>query len=194
MLLARELGKIYAAIDQSVALALSHAEHKPVCQKGCEHCCRQPIPLSQPEAFALFEYVRFALAPEIKAKLLQNYLSQQDAQAPGAPCPLLLNGSCQAYQLRPIACRRFMVGRMACGEHEDPAATRPEDLIIPARSALNDCLLGLSGIYEKHYRLFGMAQAPEFRSPVERIAWIKTNTAIIQAYNWQSFFEVRRKD
>lgn len=186
----RELGKIYSLIDKSVMLALNDAMSPAACKKGCYQCCCQPVPLSPPEALGLFEYVRFFLGPETRARLLQNCPNPKSRPASCAPCPLLLDGACQAYEMRPVACRRFIVGKAACQPGEDPARTRPQDLIIPSKSVFHDCLAGMSHFYEKHYKLFGLSEPPVLDSRQERVSFILSSTTIIQAYDWKKILSL----
>lgn len=113
------------------------AEGKSIsCQSGCGACCRQLVPVSEPEARLLAALV--AALPEPRRSVIRarfaNALARleaagvaerlrhpesfaDDALRPvgldyfrvGAPCPFLEAESCSIYEERPIACREYLV-------------------------------------------------------------------------------------
>jgi len=70
-----------------------------VCKAGCDRCCRH-LSLFPVEAFALAEAVRH-LAPF----RIDTLRKQAAASTPDSPCPLLQDGLCLLYDVRPIICR-----------------------------------------------------------------------------------------
>jgi Fe-S-cluster containining protein len=141
----------------TVAFEARHGR-KISCQKGCGACCRQPVPLSPPEAWMIAEMVA-ALPEEHREQilgrfhLLQAVLRENGfADAPllseakeyfriGAPCPFLSEDSCSIHHCRPHACREYLVTTPAwlCG---DPAGHSIEFVSVPVR--LSECLSVLS--------------------------------------------------
>jgi Fe-S-cluster containining protein len=120
---------------------VARAAGKPVsCRAGCGACCRQLVPVSEPEALHLAELVR-ALPPEratlvrerFRAALetlcagLAGRLRDPDANKTldqrrelgleyfraGVPCPFLENESCSIYEQRPLSCREYLVSSPA---------------------------------------------------------------------------------
>jgi Fe-S-cluster containining protein len=106
------------------------------CRKGCDACCRQMVPISPAEAFALgevlqsmparqqartlarFESAREMLAEkgvlerlERRGELSADELKQLDRDyfAAGVSCPFLQNRACSIHTQRPLACREFLV-------------------------------------------------------------------------------------
>ena len=106
------------------------------CRKGCGACCRQVVPVSQPEARHLSDVVaalpeprraavraRFTAARERLAAsgLLPRLqwpaeLSDEDRQTLavdyfqlGIACPFLEDESCSIYADRPLVCREYLV-------------------------------------------------------------------------------------
>ena len=105
------------------------------CRKGCGACCRQPVPLSPPEAWMLaalfrswtkerraavvdrFLEVRHALlASDLTERLITPNLSDEESLqvavdyfALGLPCPFLEDESCSIHPMRPAACREYLV-------------------------------------------------------------------------------------
>lgn len=106
------------------------------CKAGCGACCRQPVPLAEAEAHAIAALVEempeprrteikkrfedacrhfsetgwFArlenvgeLPPEDRHELVLEYFSE------GVACPFLEDESCSIHQVRPLACREYLV-------------------------------------------------------------------------------------
>lgn len=103
------------------------------------------------------------------------------------PCPLLLDGICQAYAMRPIACRRFLVCGRQCEAGEDPATNRPEEMIIPARRALDAALLDLYHWHAANYQALGLAR-PKAGPDAEKLAWMRQSTTFLQGVDWEKVF------
>lgn len=82
------------------------------CKKGCAYCCHGKVTITAPEAFAL--------AARVKAGGVEAIAAFRERAAPVAgksaserlgaklPCPLLSNGACSVYAVRPLACRRVI--------------------------------------------------------------------------------------
>ncbi|QQS39638.1 MAG: YkgJ family cysteine cluster protein [Acidobacteriota bacterium] len=106
------------------------------CKAGCGACCRQAVPLSEPEAFEIAELVerlpehrkkvvkeRFEKAVKKLAEAgwiarLDNAVNADDRERElivedyfreGIPCPFLEDESCSIHPDRPIACREYLV-------------------------------------------------------------------------------------
>ena len=147
---------------QILRVAVSHAERQGKsisCRAGCGACCRQLVPISEPEARALSALVE-AMPPERRARVRQRFrdacdqletasllerardlksvpLSERRAfgleyfQA-GVPCPFLEDESCGIHPDRPISCREYLVTSPA-GHCADPAPGRIEMVPLPAK-------------------------------------------------------------
>jgi Fe-S-cluster containining protein len=106
------------------------------CTKGCGACCRQPVPISEMEAYQLAELVENMPEPkraEIKKKFaaacerfheidwfnrMDNFLKFDATQRQALAmeyfneyiaCPFLEDESCSIHQDRPLACREYLV-------------------------------------------------------------------------------------
>ncbi len=126
-----------AVIDQRVR-QMEAAGKGVSCQKGCSACCRaQPVPVTPPEAYALFRLVEALPAPRqsaVRARfadrveqlrsagLLETYLerdpnlTRQEARTValryfqlGLVCPFLEDDTCSIYEERPFVCRQYLV-------------------------------------------------------------------------------------
>lgn len=134
-----ELLPIARAIAEKVigqALADLPKDKHVTCKAGCGACCRQLVPISEPEAFMLVALVRDMPAVrrqailerfrDAEAKLVKSglwdLLSNRANWEPehvrtvgldyfhqGIPCPFLEDESCSIHPDRPISCREYLV-------------------------------------------------------------------------------------
>ena len=128
------------------------------CQAGCGACCRQLVPISEPEAVYLAQLVD--AMPAEKQELIRGRLSEAREKLEqhgmlealrmesstgkpetrrefgqryfelGIPCPFLENESCSIHAHRPISCREYLVTSPAV-DCADPVAQRVEMVVIP---------------------------------------------------------------
>ncbi len=137
---ARELLPIANGLTQmasDIASSESEANGKPVsCRAGCGACCRQLVPITQPEAHQLRALARAMPEPrqmEIQRRFDSALSQLQDANMLeilrdaelwtnvnpvefaddyfhlGIACPFLENESCSIHEARPMTCRSFSV-------------------------------------------------------------------------------------
>jgi Fe-S-cluster containining protein len=119
-----------------MAVKAETARSGPIsCRKGCGACCRQAVPVSQPEAWMLADLVasmppprrkeileRFQKARErldaegFLARSLEKGSSREEFQTLGLdyfrlgiPCPFLEEESCSIHPYRPNSCREYLV-------------------------------------------------------------------------------------
>jgi Fe-S-cluster containining protein len=136
-----ELLPFMLALDQAaidVAVRKNPSGKTVSCAKGCSACCRaQPVPVTPPEAFALWKLVesfpearraevreRFANrvrlldAAGLKATFLREaaLASPEAARAAveryvalGLVCPFLDEDACSIHPVRPFVCRQYLV-------------------------------------------------------------------------------------
>lgn len=124
--------------DRLVGLAVRREERggKAIsCRRGCGACCRQPVPLSPPEAWMIAD-VAAGVPASARASLMERFAStrgrlaaaglddlaawprteKDDASgfarryfALGLPCPFLVEESCSIHPVRPAICREYLV-------------------------------------------------------------------------------------
>jgi Fe-S-cluster containining protein len=135
------------ALDEAiVARGVKQGGEAVSCRKGCGACCRQVVPVSQPEARRLAELVatlpeprqsavraRFSAARQRLADAgLLDRLRWPDADPQSLAvdyfrqwiaCPFLEDESCSIYADRPLVCREYLV--------TTPAANCSQPLIAP---------------------------------------------------------------
>ena len=111
---------------------------KLACCEGCGVCCSLRVDVFAHEVFLLAHHIREHFGVEEKAELLRRLDAHVEEVAPLTPfehatrnvrCPLLIEGRCTVYAVRPHACRRH---------HSQDLATcqftydHPTDLDSPA--------------------------------------------------------------
>jgi Fe-S-cluster containining protein len=152
--------------NRAVDLAVKRTEEdgKTVsCRKGCSACCRaQPVPVTPPEAYALWRLVEDLPEPrraEVRARFADRVRRLRDAgladgflqraddltkeQARdaaqryfrlGLVCPFLEDDACGIYEDRPFVCRQYLVTSPAelC---RDPFTNPVEVIPMPVAAA-----------------------------------------------------------
>lgn len=76
--------------------------------KGCSHCCKQAVNITEREALRIGNYLGRAparVAQETDPLVLAANLDADVARYTGQACPMLAtDGSCSVYPVRPLAC------------------------------------------------------------------------------------------
>jgi hypothetical protein len=100
-----------ALYEDALAAALAAgAEHRAEmarveCRRGCAFCCHVDVTVTPLEAIRLSQHARAA----------GRAVPATEASARYAPCPLLEDGACTVYAMRPFACRSlFSPDATAC--------------------------------------------------------------------------------
>ena len=146
---------VYSSVDEATARGLDRLRSDdgvvPTCERGCCHCCRYNILTNIAEAHALVQYVkREFTADQIDALRMrtQQWHEWDDSRpgrypsAPGDgqteppgfehPCPLLVDGVCSVYPVRPIVCRTHFVSShpLSCSAANDPESTEDAPVVL----------------------------------------------------------------
>lgn len=119
-ILFQSVSEMYDAIDSFIESFTEFAKKQNQqidCKKGCEWCCHQPVFALDYEMEYLNDFVRCNFSIEIQNEIKQRAENKnqklsmlKEPELPNAkhPCPLLENGSCLAYEARPMACRIYL--------------------------------------------------------------------------------------
>jgi Fe-S-cluster containining protein len=128
------------------ALATVMDEYRPPlhCREGCSYCCCKPgVLTSIPELLRILDHVQSTFSADEIAGLhvrARRYAAQiagrsfNDPVNESVPCPLLVDGRCSVYDVRPLTCRGFNSMNVdACRR-----AHVNRDALIPIFSVLKD--------------------------------------------------------
>lgn len=121
--------ELYATIDKLNSSIIAFADKqnlKIACTKGCQWCCHQAVFANSYEIHFLSEYIGRNFSPgeiqklTMRAKMKQKItsgLNENEVLNYKAPCPLLEDGACSAYNVRPVACRIYLSTSLASCLH-----------------------------------------------------------------------------
>jgi hypothetical protein len=146
---------VYSLMDEATAGGLDQLRNKdgiiPSCTLGCCHCCRYHILTNIAEAHNLAQYVKREFSEDQinDLRLRTQQWHQWDNTMPGRYpsagideqadlsnyepcCPLLVNGACSAYPVRPVACRNHFVCShpLFCHAAIDPESTEDAPVVL----------------------------------------------------------------
>jgi Fe-S-cluster containining protein len=100
------------------ALGIIREEYRPPlhCKQGCWYCCCKPgVLISVPELLRILSYLRSLDDDSLSALTdrARRYAAQiegrsfDDSTNESVPCPLLVEGRCSVYEVRPLVCRGY---------------------------------------------------------------------------------------
>jgi Fe-S-cluster containining protein len=102
-------------LDEVFATELFRSEMSIACCAGCHYCCHVKVDIQPREIFLIADFIRsrFSIAKQADVlnkaqenwKKIEPMTSEQHFNA-GLPCPLLDEGKCSVYPVRPSSCRK----------------------------------------------------------------------------------------
>jgi Fe-S-cluster containining protein len=144
---------VYASVDAAIACSLEKLRSEDgviaSCTPGCCHCCRFFILINVAEARTLVRYIRRNFSPDrieaVRKKTLQWH--EWEHSGPGRypasgsgrydsgyehGCPLLSNGMCSVYPVRPVVCRVHFVSSnpVFCLAANDPESEEDAPAVL----------------------------------------------------------------
>jgi len=157
---------VYSSVDEAAGRRLEQLRIEDgiisTCELGCFHCCKYHILTNIAEAHTLMQYIKRKFSAEqindLRIRTQQwhewdnsrpdRYRSaeideQTDLSNYDHCCPLLVNGACSAYPVRPIVCRTHFVSShpLFCSTRNDPESKKEARVvlksIVTATSALS---------------------------------------------------------
>jgi Fe-S-cluster containining protein len=146
---------VYSSVDEATACLLDRLRIEegilPSCKMGCCHCCRYHILTNIVEAHALGQYIKrkFSTDQINGLRIRTQQWHAWDNSRPGRYpltdideqttfsnydhcCPLLVNGACSAYPVRPVVCRTHFVTShpLFCCTASDPAYREDAPVVL----------------------------------------------------------------
>lgn len=126
------------------------------CERGCHACCSAKIIIAAPEALRIAAYLRAtrsageldALVAKVReVDAVTHGLSRAERAALNVPCPLLDEGICSIYEVRPLVCRGWTsLDAAACARHfTDPEREPSAPVYAQSHELAGAVLAGLKG-------------------------------------------------
>ena len=164
----------YLAIDEASARGLERLRSEdgiiPSCKLGCSYCCRFHITANIAEAHTLTQYIKREFSAEQinELRIRTQRWHAWDSSRPGRYpfnnidsktdfsnyehcCPLLVNGACIAYPVRPIVCRTHFVCShpLLCLAANNPKSTQDTPTVMTSIvTAANPFSMAIKNIIE----------------------------------------------
>ena len=146
---------VYFSVDEATASELdrllSDENIVPTCTVGCSHCCRYHILTNSAEAHTLAQYVKRELSVDQRndLRVRTQQWHEWDNSRPGRYqsanidketdlsnyehcCPLLVDGACIVYPVRPVVCRTHYSSSppQSCYAAIDPKSTQDSPKVL----------------------------------------------------------------
>jgi len=146
---------VYSSVDEAIACELDRLRSEdgiiPTCKIGCCYCCRHHILMDIAEAHTLAQYVKRELSADrindlrMRTHQWHEWHNSRPGRYPSARidkrvdlstydpcCPLLVNGECSAYPVRPVVCRTHLVSShpRLCSAVHNPESTEDAPVVL----------------------------------------------------------------
>jgi Fe-S-cluster containining protein len=128
--------------DQAIAIVADEYHPRLDCKEGCSYCCCKPgVLVSIPELLRILDRLETSFDADAIAAVRERarrYVEQLGGRSfdeptnQSFPCPLLDDGRCSVYDVRPLTCRGYNSTSVeACRQaHESTAALVPIFAVI----------------------------------------------------------------
>lgn len=169
----------YKRLDSVIHVAHAASSERIACTAGCSYCCYYKVEARAPEVLAIQQFIETQFTPAQKARVLRQAalnvaevknLSHGQHLTVNQACPLLEDGRCSGYSVRPSKCRNFHAKDVeGCKQSFD----EPTNLSIP-NSFIEAVALAANGT------LTGFEQAQEGSGLDPRV--YDLNSALLDAF------------
>jgi Fe-S-cluster containining protein len=155
--------RVYSSVDEATAREVERMRSEdgivPACALGCCHCCWYHILTNIAEAHTLAQYIKrvFTVDQINDLQRRTHQWHEWDGSRPGRHpsasiagqtdlsnydhcCPLLVNGACSAYPVRPVVCRTHYVSThpQYCYSANDPESTDRSPVVLRSVIAVSN--------------------------------------------------------
>ncbi|MDP1930366.1 MAG: YkgJ family cysteine cluster protein [Gammaproteobacteria bacterium] len=127
----------YMRLDAVIASSMAATKTQVDCQRGCDYCCYYKVSASANEIFLISTWMQTRLPAERVESILvaarENaariaHMTTAQHLSSNIQCPLLVDGACSIYDVRPAMCRKHHSLNVAlCKQSYE----HPEDISIP---------------------------------------------------------------
>ena len=169
-----------------------------VCRQGCSLCCSLRVDVLAHEVFPIARHIRSHFTPDESTRLLDRLaqhahtvaaLTPFEHATTNLPCPMLQEGSCTVYAVRPHSCRRHHSQDLAACQY---TFDHPTDLQTPAAHH-RDLYHALSAAMQQNFEAYaeagfdctvyelGSAVHEALTDPESWTAWRERQNAFLRA-------------
>jgi len=135
---------IHDRFDSLFAGGLISSRATIACRAGCSLCCHFKVDVWPQEVFAIVDFIKSNFTPEQIENVRQRATANSKKIAPMSArqhlatnlmCPLLQDGMCSVYPVRPLNCRKFHSKTLATCQnsfdHPNELLGGPQDDEVP---------------------------------------------------------------
>lgn len=160
----RQAESVHAAMAQELDPLVT--QHPRACAAGCSHCCHYPVGVAYGEALLLVSAIR------VDSRLVCRVASAGSEtrelpfrQLVGLSCPLLVDGVCAVYAVRPMPCRALASSdQSSCAAALERPVNVPRDEVAYWRGLGASDVLGAGyprGLRELRSVLTALLRSPD---------------------------------
>jgi Fe-S-cluster containining protein len=130
--------------DEAIAIVRDEYRPRLDCKAGCSYCCCKPgVLVSIPELLRILDHLQATFDAEAVSAVREGarrYARQlagrsfDDPTDESVPCPLLSDGRCSVYEVRPLTCRGYNSTSVdACRQAHESSS-----VLVPMFSVIKD--------------------------------------------------------
>jgi Fe-S-cluster containining protein len=143
-------GNLARYADAAIEIVTEEYRPRLDCKEGCSYCCCKPgVLISIPELLRILDHLHTTFdreAIESVRERARRYVGQLEGRSFDAPtdqsvpCPLLRDGRCSVYEVRPLTCRGYNSTSVdACRQ-----AHASTNALVPIFSVIKDVTDGIT--------------------------------------------------
>lgn len=142
------------SLQEQIDTLATHIKSKPTvhfdCKPGCSYCCTLRIEVVAPEVFLLARHLKNLPAPSLATLIEKLKTHAQSAKGVRMEefflqCPLLEDGKCSVYAIRPTMCRKYFSMDVEACKKPDASAPEDDEMVMKASAMI----YGTSQAYER---------------------------------------------